>query len=63
DDDAYSLLLQLQQRAKSWSQAGIATIVFSLDDHWPYRMLQINASRMSRLTVSDLNQEEAIHAT
>uniref|UniRef100_A0A0S1MIU1 AAA protein C-terminal winged helix domain-containing protein n=1 Tax=Phakopsora pachyrhizi TaxID=170000 RepID=A0A0S1MIU1_PHAPC len=56
------LLLQLQQRAESWSQAGIATIVFSSDDHWPYTTLRKNASRMSVLTVSDLNKEEAIRA-
>ncbi|CAH7681045.1 hypothetical protein PPACK8108_LOCUS13587 [Phakopsora pachyrhizi] len=62
DDDSYSLLLQLQQRSQSWPQAGIATIIFFLDDHWLYTTLGIKASRMSRLTVSDLNQEEAIHA-
>lgn len=61
-DDSYSLLLQLQQRAESWAQAGIATFVFCSDDHWPYVNMKKNASRMSVLTVNDLTKEEAVLA-
>ena len=62
DEGSYSLLLQLQQRAESWSQAGIVTIVFCSDDHWPYASLKKNASRMSVLTVKDLTKQEAVRA-
>ncbi|KAI9622660.1 hypothetical protein H4Q26_014940 [Puccinia striiformis f. sp. tritici PST-130] len=62
DEGSYSLLLQLQQRAESWSQAGIVTFIFCSDDHWPYALLKKNASRMSVLTVKDLTKEEAIRA-
>ncbi|PLW53926.1 hypothetical protein PCANC_03728, partial [Puccinia coronata f. sp. avenae] len=62
DEGSYSLLLQLQQRAESWSQAGIVTFVFCSDDHWPYASLKKNASRMSVLTVKDLTKEEAVRA-
>ncbi|KAA1075085.1 hypothetical protein PGT21_028444 [Puccinia graminis f. sp. tritici] len=62
DEGSYSLLLQLQQRAESWSQAGIVTFVFCSDDHWPYALLKKNASRMSVLTVKDLTKQEAIRA-
>lgn len=62
DEGSYSLLLQLQQRAESWSQAGIVTFVFCSDDHWPYALLKKNAARMSVLTVKDLSKDEAVRA-
>ncbi|KAG0152030.1 hypothetical protein CROQUDRAFT_36099 [Cronartium quercuum f. sp. fusiforme G11] len=62
DDDSHSLLLQLQQRAESWSQAGILTMVFTSDDHWPYSTLRRKASRMSVLTVRDLTRSETVKA-
>ncbi|KAH9813282.1 hypothetical protein DFH28DRAFT_1029810 [Melampsora americana] len=62
NDDSYSLLLQLQQRAECWSQAGILTMVFTSDDHWPYSLLRKNASRMSVLTIKDLTKSETVKA-
>ncbi|EGG04445.1 uncharacterized protein MELLADRAFT_117080 [Melampsora larici-populina 98AG31] len=62
NDDSYSLLLQLQQRAECWSQAGILTMIFTSDDHWPYSLLRKNASRMSVLTIKDLTKSETIRA-
>ncbi|POV95723.1 hypothetical protein PSTT_16092 [Puccinia striiformis] len=62
EEGSYSLLLQLQQRAESWAQAGIVTLIFCSDDHWPYALLKKNASRMSVLTVKDLTKQEAMRA-
>ncbi|MBW0487969.1 hypothetical protein O181_027684 [Austropuccinia psidii MF-1] len=62
DADSRSLLLQLQQRAETWAQAGIVTMVFSSDDLWPYTFLRNKASRMSTLMVKDLTKTEALRA-
>lgn len=62
DQDGQALLLQLQQRAESWSESGILTMVFSTDDFWPYLTLRKTANRMQVLSLYDLNMNEAVHA-
>ncbi|EEB99648.1 hypothetical protein MPER_00636, partial [Moniliophthora perniciosa FA553] len=39
DDDGRNMLLQLQQRAESWAACGIMTIVFTMDDFWPFYVM------------------------
>ncbi|KAG7091095.1 hypothetical protein E1B28_010150 [Marasmius oreades] len=46
DDDGRNMILQLQQRAESWAASGILTLVFTLDDFWPFYVMRKNASRM-----------------
>ncbi|KAF8526051.1 hypothetical protein BU17DRAFT_74394 [Hysterangium stoloniferum] len=62
DDAGQALLLQLQQRAESWSESGILTMVFSSDDFWPFLALRKTANRMHVVSIYDLDQHEAAKA-
>ncbi|KAL7413580.1 hypothetical protein BDY24DRAFT_406961 [Mrakia frigida] len=61
-DEGQAILLQLQQRAESWAEAGIMTMVFSTDDFWPYELFRRTASRMKILSIYDLPHPIAIKA-
>ncbi|SCZ91276.1 BZ3500_MvSof-1268-A1-R1_Chr1-2g01302 [Microbotryum saponariae] len=58
DPEGHALLHMLQQRAESWSQAGVCTVIFSSDDFHVYRHLKKNASRMHVLSIRDLTPLE-----
>ncbi|KAM0752357.1 hypothetical protein T439DRAFT_324435, partial [Meredithblackwellia eburnea MCA 4105] len=58
DEDGHALLHMLQQRAESWSQAGVLTTIFTSDDFAPYSHLKKYASRMNVLNVTDLSPAE-----
>ncbi|PAV24222.1 hypothetical protein PNOK_0129000 [Pyrrhoderma noxium] len=61
-DEGRNILLQLQQRAESWAESRIATLVFSSDDFWPFLELRKSASRMLTLSIYDLEKNEAMMA-
>ncbi|KAL5483176.1 hypothetical protein ACEPAI_8405 [Sanghuangporus weigelae] len=61
-DEGRNMLLQLQQRAESWAESRIMTMVFSTDDFWPYLVMRKSASRMLTLSISDLKKNEALQA-
>ncbi|KAH8115312.1 hypothetical protein DFH11DRAFT_1588582 [Phellopilus nigrolimitatus] len=61
-DEGRNMLLQLQQRAESWAESGILTMVFSTDDFWPFLVMRKSASRMQTLSIYDLEKREALHA-
>ena len=58
NEAGYALLLQLQQRAESWAQAGVVTVIFNSDDYWVYKEMKRNASRTKVLSVRDLTPAE-----
>ncbi|SCV67918.1 BQ2448_39 [Microbotryum intermedium] len=58
DPEGHALLHMLQQRAESWSQAGVCTVIFSSDDFHVYRHLKKNASRMHVMSIRDLTPLE-----
>ncbi|EUC62520.1 archaeal ATPase [Rhizoctonia solani AG-3 Rhs1AP] len=60
DDEGRLLLQQLQQRAESWAESHIATMVFISDDFWPYPVMRQIANRMHTLAVQDLDAEVAL---
>ncbi|KAF8583825.1 hypothetical protein K439DRAFT_1634041 [Ramaria rubella] len=62
DDAGQALLLQLQQRAESWSESGILTMIFSTDDFWPFLALRKTANRMQVVSIYDLSYHEATQA-
>ncbi|KAG8697597.1 hypothetical protein FRC09_007757 [Ceratobasidium sp. 395] len=62
DDEGRLLLQQLQQRAESWAESGIVTMVFSSDDFWPYPVMRQIANRMLTLSVKDLEPTDAFCA-
>ncbi|EUC55538.1 AAA domain protein, putative [Rhizoctonia solani AG-3 Rhs1AP] len=62
DDEGRLLLKQLQQRAESWAESHIATMVFTSNDFWPYPVMRQIAKRMYILTVQDLDPEVAFKA-
>ncbi|KIJ51319.1 hypothetical protein M422DRAFT_65324 [Sphaerobolus stellatus SS14] len=62
NDEGQALLLQLQQRAESWSESGILTMVFSSDDFWPFLHLRKTANRMHVVSIYDLKQDQAMQA-
>ncbi|PFH52126.1 hypothetical protein AMATHDRAFT_140883 [Amanita thiersii Skay4041] len=62
DDEGRNMLLQLQQKAEAWAASGILTVVFSSDDFWPFHVMRKSASRMTILSISDLNDKEALQA-
>ncbi|KAI0637440.1 hypothetical protein C8Q77DRAFT_1050755 [Trametes polyzona] len=59
NEDGRSLLLQLQQRAEAWAASGILVTVFSSDDFWPFLVMRNSASRMTVLSIFDLNTQDA----
>ncbi|THH04314.1 hypothetical protein EW145_g5615 [Phellinidium pouzarii] len=61
-EEGRNMLLQLQQRAESWAESRIMTMVFSTDDFWPYLVMRKSASRMLMLSIYDLKKHEAIQA-
>ncbi|RSH88872.1 hypothetical protein EHS25_002534 [Saitozyma podzolica] len=60
--EGHSLLHQLQQRAESWAEGGIMTMIFSTDDFWCLEMLRKNASRMRVISTYDLSATESLRA-
>jgi hypothetical protein len=62
DDESAALLHQLQQRAESWAGSGIATLVFSTDDFWPFPLLKKNGNRMKVVSIYDLDTQESVQA-
>ncbi|KAF8633274.1 hypothetical protein AX17_004449 [Amanita inopinata Kibby_2008] len=62
DDEGRNMLLQLQQKAEAWAASGILTLVFSSDDFWPFHVMRKSASRMTVMSISDLNDTEALRA-
>ncbi|KIM30680.1 hypothetical protein M408DRAFT_15575 [Serendipita vermifera MAFF 305830] len=62
DDAGRNMLLQIQQRAESWSESGILTVVFISDDLWPYTTLRRNHNRMSVISITDLDPKASISA-
>ncbi|KAK7026720.1 hypothetical protein VNI00_015493 [Paramarasmius palmivorus] len=62
DDNGHCLLLQLQQRAENWATSGILTIVFTMDDFWPFHAMRKNASKMHVVSIFDLSGVDAAKA-
>ncbi|KAG8710227.1 hypothetical protein FRC08_017432 [Ceratobasidium sp. 394] len=62
DNEGKLLLQQLQQRAESWAESGIVTMVFSSDDFWPYPVMRQIANRMQTVSVKDLEPKDAFCA-
>ncbi|KAI5121443.1 hypothetical protein M0805_009552, partial [Coniferiporia weirii] len=62
-DEGRNMLLQLQQRAESWAESRIMTMVFTTDDFWPFLVMRKTASRMMTLSIFDLERNEALQAT
>ncbi|KAF8738492.1 hypothetical protein AX14_011327 [Amanita brunnescens Koide BX004] len=62
DEEGHNMLLQLQQNAEAWAASGIVTLVFSSDDFWPFHVMRKNASRMTVMSIPDLNENESFGA-
>lgn len=62
DDEGRNMLLQLQQRAESWAASGIMTMVFTMDDFWPFYVMRKSGSRMHVTPIFDLDTKEALNA-
>ncbi|KAG8926945.1 hypothetical protein FRC01_008189, partial [Tulasnella sp. 417] len=62
DEESHQLLQQLQQKAESWAESHLVTVVFSSDDFWPYPLLRKIANRMHVISVKDLRGEESLAA-
>ncbi|CAE6439583.1 unnamed protein product [Rhizoctonia solani] len=62
DDEGRLLLQQLQQRAESWAESHIVTMVFLSDDFWPYPVMRQIANRMQTYAVKDLEPTETLKA-
>ncbi|KIO17351.1 hypothetical protein M407DRAFT_234710 [Tulasnella calospora MUT 4182] len=62
DEDSHQLLLQLQQKAESWAESHLITVVFSTDDFWPYPLMRKIANRMHVISVKDLRGQESLSA-
>ncbi|KDN43865.1 hypothetical protein RSAG8_05858, partial [Rhizoctonia solani AG-8 WAC10335] len=62
DDEGRLLIQQLQQRAESWAESHIATMVFISDDFWPYPVMRQIANRMHTLAVQDLDPKMTLKA-
>ncbi|KZV97832.1 hypothetical protein EXIGLDRAFT_607590 [Exidia glandulosa HHB12029] len=58
-DDGRNMLLQLQQKAETWAESGVCTVVFASDDFWPWFALRKTGNRMQIISVQDLNMSEA----
>ncbi|KAK2463130.1 hypothetical protein APHAL10511_004785 [Amanita phalloides] len=62
DEEGRNMLLQLQQRAEAWAASDIVTVIFISDDFWPFHVMRRNSSRMTVMSISDLNEKEALQA-
>ena len=75
DDEAGGALLEmLQQKAETWAEAGIITVILNRfgncppkliyvsDDYWVYERLKQHASRMELVPVCDIPRAEAVSA-
>ncbi|KAG8903489.1 hypothetical protein FRC00_000046, partial [Tulasnella sp. 408] len=62
DEESHQLLQQLQQKAESWAESHLVTVVFSSDDFWPYPLLRKIANRMHVISVKDLRGLESLAA-
>ncbi|KAG8875956.1 hypothetical protein FRB97_004607 [Tulasnella sp. 331] len=62
NEESQRLLIQLQQRAESWAESGIVTMVFSTDDFWPYPLLKRIGNRLQVISIYDLNSTESLLA-
>ncbi|KAF8608264.1 hypothetical protein BDV93DRAFT_519312 [Ceratobasidium sp. AG-I] len=62
NDEGKQLLQQLQQRAESWAESGIVTMVFNSDDFWPFPVMRQIANRMQILGIKDLDPKDAFTA-
>ncbi|KAG8888541.1 hypothetical protein FRC00_014725 [Tulasnella sp. 408] len=62
DEESHQLLQQLQQKAESWAESHLVTVVFSSDDFWPYPLLRKIANRMHVIPVKDLRGQESLAA-
>ncbi|KAH8916609.1 hypothetical protein BT69DRAFT_1340018 [Atractiella rhizophila] len=60
DEQGAPILHCLQQRAESWAQAGVLTMVFNSDDAWIFDKMKKFGSRMRVLSISDLDQNSAM---
>ncbi|KAK7026715.1 hypothetical protein VNI00_015488 [Paramarasmius palmivorus] len=49
DEDGCNILLQLHQRAESWAACGIMTIVFNMDDFWPFYVMHVSAKAVTAM--------------
>ncbi|GFZ44299.1 hypothetical protein JCM24511_02021 [Saitozyma sp. JCM 24511] len=58
--EGHALLHQLQQRAETWAQRGIVTMIFSADDFWCLDVLRKNASRMRVISTKDLSAAQSL---
>ncbi|KAG8980682.1 hypothetical protein FRB90_007542 [Tulasnella sp. 427] len=61
-DETHQLLLQLQQKAESWAESHLITVVFSTDDFWPYPLLRKIQNRMRVIPVRDLHGTASLAA-
>ncbi|KAG8891137.1 hypothetical protein FRB99_003841, partial [Tulasnella sp. 403] len=62
NEESRQLLLQLQQKAESWAESHLITVVFSTDDFWPYPVLRKIANRMHVISVADLTMADSLAA-
>ncbi|KAK7045536.1 hypothetical protein VNI00_007368 [Paramarasmius palmivorus] len=51
DEAGRNMLLQLQQRAESWAACGIMTIVFTMDDFWPFYVMHVAVKAVNAMRV------------
>lgn len=74
DEVGNSLLEMLQQKAETWAEAGIITVVLNRyppcqmvklmesDDYWVYERLKQHATRMELVPICDIPRADAITA-
>ncbi|GAA99730.1 uncharacterized protein L969DRAFT_52708 [Mixia osmundae IAM 14324] len=62
DQESWMLLHLFQQRAESWAQSNVLTMLLLSDSYWVHERLQQNASRMQVVTCNDLSREVTIKA-
>lgn len=72
DEVGNSLLEMLQQKAETWADAGIITVIlnryfdnfqaYSSDDYWVYERLKQHATRMELVPIRDIPRADAITA-
>ncbi|KAI3619795.1 hypothetical protein WG66_002655 [Moniliophthora roreri] len=62
DNDGRNILLLLQQRAESWARCGIVSIMFTMDNFWPFYVMHKPASRMHVVSIFDFAADVAVRA-
>lgn len=40
NEESHQLIQQIQQKAESWAESHLITVVFSSDDFWPYPLMR-----------------------